>query len=93
VLEEMEYATPLLLTDGWTLPVTITARFGWRVSGEDSAFESALLEAMNTLEDRLKEMGHNARFIVREHFGWDGVAKQACSLYASLLGGSHESKG
>jgi poly(glycerol-phosphate) alpha-glucosyltransferase len=93
VLEAMEYAKPLLLTDGWTLPVTTSARFGWRVSGEGCAFENALLEAMNTSEDRLKEMGHNARAVVREHFGWDGVARQACSLYASLLDGSHESKG
>ena len=92
VLEAMEYAKPLLLTDGWTLPVTTDTRFGWRVPGKDSAFESALLEVMNTSEDRLKEMGRDARSVVREHFGWDGVAKRACSLYASLLDGSHESK-
>jgi poly(glycerol-phosphate) alpha-glucosyltransferase len=93
VLEAMEYAKPLLLTDGWTLPVTTSLRFGWREPGEEQAFTAALLEVMNTPEERLKEMGHNARSVVREHFGWDGIAKQACSLYASLLNGNHESKG
>jgi len=85
VLEAMEYGKPLLITDGWTLPVVTSARFAWRVPVEDRSFESALLEAMCTPEDRLKEMGCNARSVVREHFGWDGVAMQACSLYASLL--------
>ena len=93
VLEAMEYAKPLLLTDGWMSPVTTNLRSGWRVPREEQEFTAALLEVMNTHEDRLKEMGHNARSIVREHFGWDGVAKQACSLYSSLLDGSHESKG
>jgi glycosyltransferase involved in cell wall biosynthesis len=85
VLEAMEYGKPLLLTDGWTLPVTTELKIGWRVPGQENAFTAALLEAMNTSEDRLNEMGRNARSVVREHFGWDGVAKQACALYASLL--------
>jgi len=90
VLEAMEYAKPVLLTEGWTLPVTTDSKFGWRVPGEDRAFESALLDAMNTPEDLLKEMGHCARAVVRENFGWDGIAKQACALYASLLADGHE---
>ena len=89
-LEAMEYGKPLLLTDVWTLPVATSAIFRWIVPGEDRAFEAALLDAMNTPEDRLKEMGREARSVVREHFGWDGVATQACSLYASLLSGGHE---
>ncbi len=93
VLEAMEYAKPLLLTDGWTLPVTTPTRFGWRVSGEECSFENALFEVMNTSDDCLKEMGLNARSVVREHFGWDGVAMQASSLYASLLEGSRASNG
>jgi len=92
VLEAMEYAKPLLLTDGWTLPVTTSVNFGWKVPGEESVFEAALLEAMMTSEDRLKEMGRGARSVVREHFGWDGVAKQACSLYSDLLDGANAGK-
>jgi len=90
VLEAMEYAKPVLLTEGWTLPVTTDFMFGWRVPGEDRAFESALLDVMNTPEHILKEIGCNARGVVREHFGWDGIAKQACTLYASLLADGHE---
>jgi glycosyltransferase involved in cell wall biosynthesis len=84
--------TSLLLTDGWTLPVTTSVNFGWKVPGEESVFEAALLEAMMTSEDRLKEMGRGARSVVREHFGWDGVAKQACSLYSDLLDGANAGK-
>jgi glycosyltransferase involved in cell wall biosynthesis len=93
VLEAMEYGKPLLLTDGWTFPVTTCTHFGWRVPAEDNAFESALLEAMNTPEARLMEMGRAARAVVREHFGWDKIAKQASSLYASLLADGHENRG
>ena len=92
VLEAMEYGKPVLVTDGWTLPVTTCAKFGWRVSVEESAFETALLEAMGTSEGTLADMGQSAKSIVREHFGWDSIAKQARSLYASLLAGGHEGK-
>jgi poly(glycerol-phosphate) alpha-glucosyltransferase len=85
VLEAMEYGKPLLLTDGWSLPVTTCARIGWRIPGEDHAFQDALLDVLNTPGEILREIGLNARALVREHFGWDGVAKQACTLYASLL--------
>jgi glycosyltransferase involved in cell wall biosynthesis len=90
VLEAMGYGKPVLVTDGWTLPITSSARFGWKVPVNESEFEAALLEAMSTSEDTLAEMGRSARSIVREHFGWDGVAKQACSLYASLHDDAHE---
>lgn len=85
VLEAMEYGKPVLITDGWTLPVTTCENFGWRVSVEERAFEHALLEAMSTSEGSLAEMGQSARSIVREHFSWDSIAERACSLYASVL--------
>src|ERR1019366_7082435 len=91
VLEAMEYGKPVLVTEGWTLPVTTGAKFGWRVPVEERAFETGLLEAMCTSEDILADMGHSARSIVREQFSWDSIAKQAYSLYASLLAGGRES--
>jgi poly(glycerol-phosphate) alpha-glucosyltransferase len=90
VLEAMEYGKPVLLTDGWTLPVTTCAKFGWRVSTDERAFDTALLEAMNSPEDTLAAMGRSARSIVREQFDWDSIAQQACSLYESLLVGGQE---
>jgi glycosyltransferase involved in cell wall biosynthesis len=92
VLEAMEYGKPVLVTDRWTLPVTTCANFGWRVPADECAFEAALLEAMNTPEDRLADLGLAARSIAHEHFGWDSIAKQACSIYASLLAGGHQGK-
>jgi glycosyltransferase involved in cell wall biosynthesis len=89
VLEAMEYGKPILVTDTWTLPATTCAKFGWRVPAEDRAFEAALLEAMSTPEDGLADLGQVARTIARQHFGWDYVAKQTCSVYASLLAGVH----
>jgi glycosyltransferase involved in cell wall biosynthesis len=85
VLEAMEYGKPVLITDGWTLPVKTSAKFGWRVPVDQKSIELALREAMSTPDVTLDQMGQAARFIVREHFAWDSVAKQACSLYASLL--------
>lgn len=85
VLEAMEYGKPVLVTDGWTLPVTTSLQFGWRVPADEHAFETALLKAMTTSDDKLADMGRFAKSIVREHFDWDAVAKQACSLYRSLL--------
>lgn len=85
VLEAMEYAKPVLLTDGWTLPAATSAKFGWRAPINGRAFENVLLEAMSTSEATLADMGRAARSIVREHFDWDCIAKQACSLYTSLL--------
>jgi poly(glycerol-phosphate) alpha-glucosyltransferase len=89
VLEAMEYGKPVLLTDGWTLPVTTSVKFGWRASTEEHAFEVALLEAMSASEDTLAEMGRAARSIVREYFDWDSIGAQARSLYGSLLAGDH----
>ena len=89
VLEAMEYGKPVLITDGWTLPVKTTAKYGWRVPVGQESIEQALREAMSTPDDKLAEMGQAARSIVREHFTWDSVAKQACSLYASLLDDSY----
>lgn len=83
VLEAMEYGKPVLVTEGWTLPVSTSANIGWKVPA--SEFESALLEAMSKPEDVLADMGRAGRAIVREYFSWDMIAKQACSLYASLL--------
>ena len=91
VLEAMEYGKPVLVTEGWTLPVTTCVKFGWRVSVEERAFEAALLLAMSTSEFTLDEMGQSARSIVREQFSWDSIAKQAYSLYASLLNSDHKS--
>ncbi|MFZ0745315.1 MAG: glycosyltransferase, partial [Terracidiphilus sp.] len=85
VLEAMEYAKPVVVTDGWTLPVTSAARFGWRVPADESAFGAALLEAMGTSEDDLANLGRAARAIVHENFSWDSIAQQAISLYSSLL--------
>jgi poly(glycerol-phosphate) alpha-glucosyltransferase len=92
VLEAMEYGKPVLVTDGWTLPVTSSARFGWKVPANESEFEAALLEAMSTSEDTLVEMGRAGRILVRERLNWDSIAQQACSLYASLLSGGQKSK-
>jgi poly(glycerol-phosphate) alpha-glucosyltransferase len=85
VLEAMEYGKPIVATDGWTLPVTTSVRYGWRVPAEEGPFEAALLEVMTTSDDTLADMGSSAKSIVRDHFDWDAVAKQACSLYLSLL--------
>jgi glycosyltransferase involved in cell wall biosynthesis len=90
VLEAMEYGKPVLLTDGWTLPVTTNARFGWRLPLDEHAFEAGLFEAMNSPEDSLAEMGRSARSVVREHFDWDLVGRKASFIYASLFAGATE---
>ena len=92
VLEAMEYGKPALVTDGWTLPVTTSTTFGWKVPATENEFGTVLLEAMNTSEDVLADMGRAARTIVRENFSWDSIAKQASYLYASLLARGHESE-
>jgi poly(glycerol-phosphate) alpha-glucosyltransferase len=85
VLEAMEYGKPVLLTDGWTLPLATSAEFGWRVSGDEAKFGAALHEAMNVPEDVLAEMGRSGQSIVRKHFDWDSIGHQAISLYSSLM--------
>lgn len=85
VLEAMEYGKPVLVTDGWTLPVETSARFGWRVPADGSTFGAALMEAMSSPEEVLSGMGQAGRAIVRQNFRWDSVASQAESLYESVL--------
>lgn len=85
VLEAMEYGKPIVTTDGWTLPVRTDDRFGWRVPIDERTFKTALYDVMTTSDHTLMEMGLLARIVVREHFDWEAVAKQACSLYTSLL--------
>lgn len=85
VLEAMEYSKPILVTDSWAFPAQTSAQPGWRVPLDESTFGAALLEAMSTSDEDLEAMGHEGRNIVREHFGWDSIATQACDLYTSLL--------
>jgi poly(glycerol-phosphate) alpha-glucosyltransferase len=85
VLEAMEYGKPVLVTDGWALPVTTLSNFGWRVPGKEDTYGVALLDAMNRSDDELKSMGCAGRALVRENFEWDSIARQATSLYASVL--------
>lgn len=85
VLEAMEYARAILVTDGWMMPVESSAKYGWRVPVEESEFDAALIEAMSASEEVLAVMGLAGRTLVRDKLGWDTIAKQACSLYESLL--------
>jgi poly(glycerol-phosphate) alpha-glucosyltransferase len=85
LLEAMEYGRPVLVTDSWAFPVKTFAEFGWRVAANEAKFGAALLQAMNTSEDDLADMGRAAKATVRKDFNWDAIAQQACSLYASLL--------
>jgi glycosyltransferase involved in cell wall biosynthesis len=85
VLEAMEYGKPVLITDGWTLPVSTTEKFGWITSVNETAFEAALHAMMRSSEEELKSLGSAGQRIVREHFNWNIVAQQACAAYSSLL--------
>jgi glycosyltransferase involved in cell wall biosynthesis len=85
VLEAMEYGKPIVVTDGWTLPVATSTKFGWRASTTESDFGSVLLEVMSTPENLLADIGRNARAVARESFSWDTIAQKASSLYGTLL--------
>jgi glycosyltransferase involved in cell wall biosynthesis len=85
VLEAMEYGKPVIITDGWTLPVVTSAKYGWKSSTNEEDFTSVLMEAINMPEAALREIGSDARGIVRASFGWDSIAHKATSLYDSLL--------
>lgn len=83
-LEAMEYGKPMLLTDGWKLPVTSPERFCWRVPCNPASFEAGLTKMMTTPDALLAQMGQEARIVVRESFGWDSAAEQAIKLYLSF---------
>jgi glycosyltransferase involved in cell wall biosynthesis len=85
-LEAMEYGKPLLITDAWDLPAPDSERFCWRLKPDPASFHTGLLKAMSAPEPLLAHMGRAGQVIVRKHFNWDSVAKQAIDLYASLDG-------
>jgi poly(glycerol-phosphate) alpha-glucosyltransferase len=83
-LEAMEYAKPLVLTDGWQLPVAAPERFCWRLGSDPASFQAGLLQMMSTPDAALMQMGQAGQKVVRESFSWESVAKRAMRLYASL---------
>jgi len=87
VLEAMEYGKPVLVTDGWTLPVAASKSFEWRVPVNEGLFEVALAEAMGSSEGKLVDMGRTARSLIRDNFSWETIAERAYSLYLSILNG------
>lgn len=89
VLEAMEYGKPVLVTDGWSLPVVTSARYGWRAQVELESFRDKLLQAMTAPTALLEQMGREAQEMVHAHYDWDLIGRQACALYSDLLPQHH----
>jgi poly(glycerol-phosphate) alpha-glucosyltransferase len=84
VLEAMEYAKPVLITDGWSLPVGGDVRIGWRAPLNDDGFRQALSEALQAPEHELTALGEAGRELVRTHYDWDRIAQDAIELYDTV---------
>lgn len=85
VLEAMEYAKPVLITDGWSLPIASGAEFGWQAPTDQREFQTALFHAMGCTDQQLADIGRTGRALVRKHFDWDVIAGKMMACYASML--------
>jgi glycosyltransferase involved in cell wall biosynthesis len=85
VLEAMAYGKPVLITDGWTFPISTDLQFGWRASSNECEFQEALFEAMSCSEEALAEIGSLGKSIVSKYYDWEIIGKQMLAIYQSVL--------
>lgn len=85
ILEAMATGTPILSTEIGGIPYQVKENCGMLVKAGDPIALKDAFEKMMSDYDRLREMGHMAHTIVKNHFDWKRSAALTYEQYALLL--------
>ena len=86
VAEALAAGVPVLTTTGAPWAELQTHRAGWWVEPEPRAIAEALRAATGAGDAERQAMGERGRALVREVYGWDGIAARMREVYEWVLG-------
>lgn len=86
IAEALAAGVPVVTTKSAPWPEIETRRCGWWVDRGTGPLSRALREALAASDETLGQMGHRGRVLVKERFGWRGVAERMVLVYAWLAG-------
>ena len=86
ILEAMASGTPVLITPGCNFPEAIRSGAAIEVEPDVGSTSHGLHEILASSAERLSDMGHRGRELIRKGFTWDSVAEQTLHLYRWLKG-------
>ena len=87
VAEALACGTPCIVTKGAPWEGLETKRCGWWIEHDDSALESALLDATSKPSAQLCEMGGRGREWMQRDYAWDQIAQKMLQSYQWMMTG------
>lgn len=90
VAEALARGVPVITTTGAPWEVIETWRCGWWVQSGVDGIAFALMAAMNTSREELKEMGKRGIQLVKEKYSWGQIGRVAIEAYEWMLGESQQ---
>jgi glycosyltransferase involved in cell wall biosynthesis len=90
VAEALARGVPVITTTGAPWEDIETWRCGWWVQPGVDGVARALVAAMNTPQEELREMGQRGVQLVKEKYSWDQIGRDALEAYQWMLGHSQQ---
>jgi glycosyltransferase involved in cell wall biosynthesis len=90
VAEALARGVPVITTTGAPWEDIETWRCGWWVQPGVDGVARALVAAMNTPREELREMGLRGIQLVKEKYSWDQIGRSALQAYQWMLGQSQQ---
>jgi len=86
IAEALGAGVPVLTTTGTPWEEIVTRQCGWWVDPTAEAMRQSLLEAVQTSQNELAQMGARGKLLIEESYNWQIVARRLMLLYCWLLG-------
>ncbi len=83
--EALAVSVPVLATRGSPWPALLTHGCGWWTEISQQGIQEALLDAIESSPDRLKEMGAKGRVLISAEYTWPRIAPRTLLVYDWLL--------
>ncbi|WP_163710565.1 glycosyltransferase [Mangrovibacterium lignilyticum] len=85
VIESLSVGVPVITTTGTPWEELRTHDCGWWIELETAKLKSAIEEAINTDNDKLKQMGRNGLELVHQKYNIESIGKRIQIMYTELL--------
>jgi len=83
--EALSHGVPVITTNGTPWNEIQTEKCGWYTENNEASIEKALIEALNTPAQALKEMGMRGKALIEKKYTWPNVAKEMVDTYRWML--------
>lgn len=86
VAEALSASTPAIVTRGAPWKGLIDHGCGWWIDRTKDALREALVEALETQDEQLTNMGERGRAWIQRDFSWNAIAEQMTAFYRWISG-------